>query len=201
MTSTMEYARWTHEPEVTDEMILTHWSKLVRFVAAKVVRSYHLGEEDIDDITSDINVKLLGIPQASRPFEGYCRTVINNAARSAIDTLLCRGGNKRTWQDFKTLDYVQATPQAPSDEPTSHLDRVVPTPDSPEGHLVDSITVDNALTSLSKNERDVIHQHYRCGLALEVIGQGLGISRQAVWLIHRKAITKLRRKFKVKLRL
>ena len=172
--------RWTHE-EVTDEMLLAHWSKLIRHVTYKVVNTYKMSEADREDIVADIQLRLLKMPQAHRVLSSHCKMVINTGVRESIMTTMCNGATPRAlWRDYSTLDYSSAAP-GPQDgeESPEDVDRLF-TPESPEASLVDNIALETAIGLLSKDEQAAVRNRY------------WGEGPHSDWYVLRRALKKLR---------
>jgi RNA polymerase sigma factor (sigma-70 family) len=189
------WQRWTDE-NPTDEELLDHWARLIRHVAKVAARTYKLNREDAEDIVSEIQLRLLRMPQLKRPYEHYGRQVINNTTRTSIIRLMCRGGSPGAlWRDYETLSYRQAAPSrdAHVEDAPDEADRAIPIPDSPEARLITRLTLDAAMEHLSDSEREAVCHYYLDGLSLKATGEQMGTGRETTRSILKSAVCKLGR--------
>jgi RNA polymerase sigma factor (sigma-70 family) len=196
MPETTKWTKWTENSPVGDEQLLDRWSALVRHVSRVVGRSYKLKPEDVEDVESEITLRLLRIPQSKRQYEFYARVVINNAAREVIHKLMARGGGPRSgWRDYSTLSYRQAAPPRDpnAEDEASDVDRAIGGTPNPESDLVDSITLDSLTAKLPERERVAVCGYYGENLTLEEIATQLGCSIQTVRNLLKAALRRLRR--------
>jgi len=179
---------------VTDDGMIEQYGKLVAYVASAVARTYSLRDEDREDVASDITLALLRLPDEMREFPGYVRTVINNAARTAIVSLMSHGGSPGAkWRDYATTSFADAAPSRDpyAEEDADAIDRISPTV-SPEDALTDRITLDMAMVVLDGREREVVRLYYLEEQTLECVGERLGVTGTTVRNLLRKALKGLR---------
>jgi RNA polymerase sigma factor (sigma-70 family) len=195
----MAYKRWTNDDPVRDEALLAQWSRFVQHVAYRVRRSYSMQDADVEDIVSDINLRLLSIPVDTRPYEGYCKTVITNAARDSIRDRMRHGaGPNSQWRDYTTMDYKTAAPRrrdkSDEEDDVSAIDHLVSVP-SPESELVNALSLDNVIAGLPVEQQEVIRLYYGESLTYREIAERMGYSQQGVRRLVLLACSSLRSKF------
>jgi RNA polymerase sigma factor (sigma-70 family) len=181
---------WTDAETVTDEALIQHWRSLVKGIATNVARTYHLNDDDRDDLAQECFLKLLKMPESARPHIVYARTTIKNAIRTGISKAMSRGGSPtQKWRDYSTTDYESAVAGHNSDDEVSYpVDYLTGSP-SPEAALVDSLSLDAALTTLTPRERASVEMER----TLEAIAKDMGCSTEWVRQIRRRALSKLKR--------
>ena len=139
-----------------DQQFIEHWRKLVHHIAMTAARTYKLRPEDTEDIESEMMLRLLRCPQGKRQYVGYIRQLLNNAVRTAIDSLMARGGGPLAgWRDYSTMSYRQAAPPRDpyEEDEASDADRACGGTPNPERGLVDSITLESLTAKLPERER------------------------------------------------
>lgn len=190
-----QWHKWTDSDVVSDEELLTHYARLVRHISIKATRTYGLPDADLGDIEQSIKLKLLSLPADKRPLEGYIRTTINNAARSAIRDSTRRGATPQgAWKEHwhSTTDYVSAAPATDdAEDTTSALDRITDAT-SPEDSLVDSIALRSAMGELSTIEREIVTLAYWSGCSAAEIERQLNLTHSQYVHRLRTATAKLR---------
>jgi len=194
-----EWKKWTDKTPVSDEAIIDHFQRLIHYISCVMSRSYKLQEEDRQDIVSAAQLALLRLPQDKRPLEGYCKTTITHAMRSALISVMGRGGTPTNkWSEYATFSVADAAPSRDpyaEEEDTNALDRISPTV-SPEAGWVTAITVDNALGCLTDREREIVRLYYFHDLTMKKIGERYGVSHASVSDTLKCAINKLRKSFR-----
>jgi RNA polymerase sigma factor (sigma-70 family) len=195
--SNQNYVRWTNDEHVTDEALLEQFRALIWAVARRMQRSYKLSDSDAEDIASGIQLGLLRLPQAKRPYTGYCRMVINNAARNALGSIVGRGSTpKNDWRVSHTMSYAAASPTGDGDDDGTAIERLTST-GSPEDALVQRVTLVNAIATLTEREQTVVRLFY--GLdgdecSTQIIADRLGVTHQVVYNTLKIALRKLKSK-------
>jgi RNA polymerase sigma factor (sigma-70 family) len=180
-----------------DQQFLEHWRKLVHHIAMTATRTYKLRPEDTEDIEGEMILRLLRCPQDKRQYDGYIRQLLNNAVRTAIDSLMARGGGPLAgWRDYSTLSYRQAAPPRDpnAEDEASDADRACGGTPNPERGLVDSITLDSLTARLPERERVAVCGYYGESRTIEEIAVQLGCCVPTVRNLLKAAIHRLRRK-------
>jgi RNA polymerase sigma factor (sigma-70 family) len=197
-----EHKRWTDENEVSDTLLLKHWSRLTHYLSHRVGRSYSFTQEDEEDLVSTIQWYLLRMSPEMRPCIGYCRATITSAVRSCIRDTLRRGGTPQNgWKVYQTVDFNTASPgtrgpHAEDSDGSALMDSVIPIPESPEPDLTDSIMLSKAMSKLTARECDVVRLYYWQDMSLTDVGEHIGVSRETVRCDLKFALDKLRRVMK-----
>ncbi len=112
-----KYLKWTSAYPVTDEMLLSQFGRLAVSVAHKMTRSYSMSVDDAEDVSGDIMLRLLRLPQDKRAYTGYCRMVINNAARESLNAWQSKGATPSAkWRESSTVSYADAAPSRLDDD-------------------------------------------------------------------------------------
>jgi RNA polymerase sigma factor (sigma-70 family) len=180
--------RWTKTEPTVDELV-DKFERLLFYMANQAARTYGLDVDDRDDVISAMMVRLLSLPVSKRPYLGYVKMVLNNALRDGLQSVVGRGASpKATWKDYATTDYHSAAGGDVDEFDSDPLDHISPMV-CPESAIVDRITLDAALDTLTPRERICVDQER---LPTE-IAKELGITRTYVNMIRLRALRKLRR--------
>jgi len=187
------WKRWTKSTFITDDELVDEWSGLIGCIATRVARSYHLSQEDREDVRSDLVLKLVGLAQAKRPFEGYIKTVLSNAARTSIERVMSRGGHKTRWREFETLSFPAAAgdSQENPSPPEDALGRIVQQ-DSPEASFVNSVDTQKLLDRLDPAEKDLIVARFWGGQTTPELAVERGLSTSRINFLIQRALAKMR---------
>jgi RNA polymerase sigma factor (sigma-70 family) len=181
-----------------DQQFLEHWRKLAHHIAMTAGRTYKLRPEDTEDIEGEMMLRLLRCPQDKRQYHGYIRQLLNNAVRTAIDSLMARGGGPLAgWRDYSTMSYRQAAPPRDpyAEDEASDADRACGGTPNPERGLVDSITLDSLTAKLPERERVAVCVYYGESRTIEEIAVQLGCSIPTVRNLLKVALRRLKTQY------
>ena len=196
MSTLQQHDRWTTEDHVTDEELIDQWQGMIRKVASTITRCYRLSAEDREDLVSCVYLKLLRMPESKRPFIGYVKRTIDNAARSSLSKLRAAGGGGLGAEDKYTMGFAEAAPKSsakdPDDDDGAAIDRITEPDSTSEDRLVLRMTLESAITQLSPREQEVIRMHLD-GLSGVDIAQVFGVNVATVSMILSRAVKRLRR--------
>ena len=176
------------ETVITTEDFIAEWQRLVRHVAHAMGKTYSLSEADKEDLVSEINLKLLRVPEEKWGDIGYIRVTINNAARSGLDQIMCRGGNRKEWRDYSTMSYAAAINVA--EEDVMDIDQIVPAT-HPDPEWEKKLALTKAIHRLGRDDRELLRLYLK-ELTAEQIGEQLEVSHTTVRTRLKKIIKKLK---------
>jgi RNA polymerase sigma factor (sigma-70 family) len=181
-----------------DQQFVEHWRRLVHHIAMTAARTYKLKPEDTEDIEGEMMLRLLRCPQDKRQYDGYIRQLLNNAVRTAINSLMARGGGPLAgWRDYSTLSYRQAAPPRDpnAEDEASDADRAIGGTPHPEDGWVNSITLDSLTAKLPERERVAVCGYYGESLTLEEVAAQLGCSIPTVRNLLKVALRRLKSEY------
>jgi RNA polymerase sigma factor (sigma-70 family) len=155
---------------------------------------------DVEDLISDINVKLLGVVQEKRPYHGYTRTVISNAVRTSLNKVMAKGAACAVkWREYSTEDYHVAAPSYSEEEVDADaLDRLGASP-SPEDRLLTRATLDHAISTLPAKHQEAVRLYYFNEWTMSRVAEEMGCSHTYVDVLLNSGVRKLRARLGVRL--
>lgn len=158
--------------------------------AAREARRMTKGKLPDNDVVSAANIALM------KAFERFNHK-LGNRFTSYLKPFI-RGEVAALWKSLSTVsgpkpeppqDYVTKPPQVPTEDPHSEIER-----DEHWAHLQGIL--EKCKSALTVKERELLGLIYTDGLNFTEVARKLGISRQAISVKHRDALTKLKLAFK-----
>lgn len=158
-----------HQPQINDEQLLDRWKGRIYKVARAIARGYKLAGEDVEDIVSACQLRLIRIPLDVRHSSNYVLRTIDNTARSALSKLRASGGTGTDAASCSTLDYLTAAPIGRDEDNVEDALDLMRGTSSPEDELCLSLTIQAAMENLSSFQRGVLDLYYGSGMSVSEI--------------------------------
>jgi RNA polymerase sigma factor FliA len=168
--------------------------KLVEYMVNRYLKRFHVGTMERDDLVS---WGMMGLVNAARAFDETRGVAFSTLACRAIERMIIRGVN-REWRPEREQVTVSLDELIHGQNGEGGDDRFIdqfPADENVERVMLETeqgSVIDDALNTLSPDQRELIVRHFFDGESVQDIARSLGLSRQGVYSRQKAIFKRLR---------